>query len=193
MLLEMALIQTPKIKVFASYEPAKFFYMPPARLGLRRQSPPGAYVCGTQTDGKCVGIGVPQSLNQMPGLNGGITKFHPTVPGYIQRRWAVSSNQPLTVFSDEDPKKNVVLFPPHRSTHSDLPFGNGGTNTGWFEENDPTGPPLHKCSSLGKGKAIHAAGDHIGLREILKFLAVELTSQPRDPRISVFPWLPPFG
>jgi len=193
MLLEMTLIQTPKIKIFSSQKPAQFFYMSPAPRDLLRQSPPAAYVGEIQTDGRCVGIGAPRFLTPMPVLYGEIAKFHPTAPGDIQRLWAAFANLPLTASSEAHPKKNAVLCPRHRAVHSTRPPGNGETNTGWFEENGPIDLPLHTCSSHGKGKAIHVAGGHSGLRRISIFPAVESTLQPWDHRMSVFPWLPPFG
>jgi hypothetical protein len=62
MLLEMALIQTPKIKISSSQKLAKFFYMPPAPPDSLRRSPLGAYVGEIQTDGKSADIGVPRCL-----------------------------------------------------------------------------------------------------------------------------------
>jgi len=193
MLLEMTLIQTPKIKIFSSQKPAEFFYMPPAPRDWLRQSPPAASVGEIQTDGRCVGIGAPRFLTPMPVLYGEIAKFHPTAPGDIQKRWAAFANQPLTASSDVDPKKNAVLSPRHRAVHSTRPLGNGGTNTGWSEGNGPIDLPLHTCSSPGKGKAIHVAGGHIGLLGISISPAVKSILQPRDHRRSAFPWLPPFG
>lgn len=193
MLLEMTLIQTPKIKIFSSQKPAEFFYMPPAPRDWLRQSPLAASVGEIQTDGRCVGIGAPRFSTPRPVLYGEIAKFHPTAPGDIQKRWAAFAKQPLTAFFDVDPKKNAVLSPRHRAVHSTPPLGNGGTNTGWFEVNGPIDLPLHTCSSPEKGKAIHVTGGHIGLLGISKFPAVESTLQPRDHHRSAFPWLPLFG
>jgi len=161
MLLEMTLIQTPKIKIFSSQKLAKYFYIPPAPRDWLWQSPPGAYVGEIQTDGRCVGIGAPRFSTPSPVLYDEIAKFHPTAPGDIQKLWATFANQPLTASSVVHPKKNAVLSPRHRAVHSTRPLGNGGTNTGWFEENGPIDLPLHTCSSPGKGKAIHVAGGHI--------------------------------
>jgi hypothetical protein len=193
MLLEVALIQTPKIKVFSSYEPTKFFYMPPGPPSLPQHSPPEAYAGGTPTDGRFVGIGVHRFLNPMPGLNGGIAKPHPTVLENIQRQWAACVNPPLPVFSDPGPKKNAALSPLHRLALLGLPAGNDETNIEWFEESGPTNHRLRKCSSHEIGKAIHVAGDHIGLRQIVKFPVEESALPPLGRRRSVFPWLPPFG
>ena len=117
-------------------------------------------------------------LTPMPVLYGEIAKFHPTVPGDIQRLWAVFTNQPLTASSEVHPKKNAVLCPRHRAVHSTCPPGNDETNIGWFEENAPIDLPLHTCSAPGKGKAIHVAGGGIGLWGISIFPAVESTLQP---------------
>jgi hypothetical protein len=192
MLLEMALIQTPKIKVFSSQKLAKFFYMPPALRDLLRQSPPVAYVGEIQTDEKSADIGVPRSLIQRPVSHDATAKFHPTVPGNNQKRWEVSVNPPLIVSSGTNPKKEAALSPRHRVVHSIHPLGNDGTNTGWFGANDPINLPPHTCSSHGKEKVIHVGGDHTGLPAISIFPAGESTLQPLDHRISTFPWLPPF-
>jgi hypothetical protein len=191
-LLEMALIQTPKIKVFSSQKLTKFFYMLPAPRDFLRQLLPVAYVGEIQTDGKFVDIGVPRCLIQKPSLHDAIAKSHPTVPRNIPRRSGASVNRLLAVSSVAGPKKKAVLSPRHPGVHSAHPPGNGGTNTGSFAANGPIGQPPHTCSSLGKGKAIHVAGGHIGLLGISKFPAVKSTLQPRGHRISAYPWLPPF-
>jgi len=193
MLLEMALIQTPKIKVASSQKLTQFFYMPPALRDLLRQSPPGASVGEIQTGGKSADIGVPRSLIQRPVLYDAIAKSHPTVPGNNPRRWAVSVNPPLIVSSGANPKKKAALSPRHRGVHSSRPLGSDGTNTGWFGASGPINRPLHTCSSPGKGKAIHAGGDHTGLLGISIFPAGGSTLQPLGRRILAFPWLPPFG
>src|SRR3974377_932956 len=193
MLLEMQLIQTPKIKIFSSQKPAKFFYMPPALGDWLRQSPPAAYGSEIQTDGRCVGIGAPRFPTPMSVLYGEIAKFHPTALGDIQKPWAAFANQPLTASSEAHPKKNAVLSPRHRAVHSTPPLGNDGTNTGRCEENGPIDQPPHTRSSRGKGKAIHVAGGHIGLLGISISPSVKSTLQPRDPRRSAFPWFPPFA
>ena len=175
MLLEMALIQTPKIKVFSSQKLTKFFYMPSAPRDLLRQSLPLAYGGEIQTDGKFVDIGVPRCLIQKPSLHDAIAKSRPTAPGNIPKRWGASVNRLRAVSSVARPKNKAVLSPRHRVVHSTRPPGNGGTNTGSFVVNGPIGRPPHTCSSLGKGKAIHVAGGHIGLPEISKFPAVKST------------------
>jgi hypothetical protein len=192
MLSEMALIQTPKIKISSSQKLAKFFYMPPAPQDSLRQSPLGAYVGEIQTDGKSADIGVPRCLIQRTVLYDAPAKSHPTAPGNIQKRWGVSVSGLLAVSSDVDPKKKGVPCPRHRGVHSTRPLGNGGTNTGWFAANALIDLPLHTCSSPGKGKAIHVAGGHIGPLGILIFPAGESTLQPLGHRTSAFPWLPPF-
>ena len=192
MLLEMALIQTPKIKVFSSQKLTKFFYMPPAPQDLLRQSLPVACVGETQTDGKFADIGVPRCLIQKSSLHDGIARSHPTAPGNIPKPWGTSVNRLLAVSSVAGPKKKAVLSPRHPVVHSARPPGNGGTNTGSFAANGPIDQPPHTCSSLGKGKAIHVAGGHTALLGISKFLAAKSTLQPRDHRISAFPWLPAF-
>jgi len=53
-LLKMALIETPKVKVLSSHEPAKVFYMPPVPPGWLLRSSPEACVGETQIDGKDV-------------------------------------------------------------------------------------------------------------------------------------------
>jgi hypothetical protein len=192
MLLEMALIQTPKIKVFSSQKLTKFFYMPPAPRDLLRQSLPVAYVGEIQTDGKFADIGVPRCLIQKPSSHDAIARSHPTAPGNIPKRWGASVNRLRAVSSVAGPKNKAVLSLRHRVVHSTRPAGNGGTNTGSFVVNGPIDQPPHTCSSLGKGKAIHVAGGHIGLLEISKFPAVKSILQPRGHRILAYPWLPPF-
>jgi hypothetical protein len=192
MLLEMALIQTPKIKVFSSQKLTKFFYMPPAPRGFLPQLLPVACVDEIQADGKFADIGVPRCLIQKSFLHDAIAKSHPTAPGNIPRRWEASVNRLLTVSSVAAPKKKAVLSPRHRGAHSTRPPGNGGTSTGSFGVNGPIDQPPHTYSFLGKGKAIHVAGGHIGLLGISKFPAVKSTLQPRGHRISAYPWLPPF-
>jgi hypothetical protein len=191
-LLEMALIQTPKIKVFSSQKLTKFFYMPPAPRDWLRQSLPVACVGEIQADGKSVDIGVPRYLIQKPSLHGAIAKFHPTAPGNIQKWREASVNRLLAVSSVAGRKKKAVLSPRHLAVHSAPPPGNGGTNTGLFAANGLIDQLPHTCSSLAKGKAIRAAGGHIGLLGISKFLVVKSTLQPPGHRISADPWLPPF-
>jgi hypothetical protein len=191
-LLKMALIQTPKVKVISSHEPTKFFYMPLGPPDWLLRSFPEACAVETPNGERGVDIVGPPSLGQIPGLNGGTTRRHPTVLEYIPRRWGASVNQPLTVSADEDSKKNAVLSPQHLSAPSSLPPGTDGTNTGWFEGNVPIDFPLHRCSSLDKGRAIHEAGGHIGIPEILRFLVVKPILRPRDHQTPASPWLPPF-
>ena len=191
-LLEMAFIEAPKIKVVSSQKPANFFYMPPAPPGWLLRSAPGAYVGETQSDGKDVDTVVPLPLNQTLALNGATTGFHPTALAYIPSRWEASVNRPLTVSTDGDATRKAVLSPRHRSALPILPLENDGTNTGWCEGNALIRFPLHTCSSLGKARAIHEVGDHIGIPRILKFPAAASTLPTRDHQISTFPWLPPF-
>jgi len=191
-LLKMTLIQTPKVQVISSHEPTKFFYMPVGPLDWLLRSFPEAYVVETLDGERGVDIVVPASLSQTPGLNGGTTRRHPTVPEYIPRRWGASVNQPLIVSVDEDSKKNTVLSLQHPPAPSTLPPGIDGTNTGWFEGNVPIDFPLHRCSCLDKGTATHEAGGHIGIPEILRFLVAKLILRPRYHQTSAFPWLPSF-
>ena len=102
---------------------------------------------------------------------------------------------PLTGSADRGCNEDhwpFLLNPRHRSALPILPLENDGTNTGWCEGNAPIRFPLHKRSSLGKARAIHEVGDHIGIPGILQFPAAESTLQPRHHQISAFPWLPPF-
>jgi len=191
MLLEMALIQTPKIKIFSPQKLTKFFYMPSAPQDLLPQSLPAVYVGEIQADGTFADIGVPRCLIQKPSLNDAIAKCHPTAPGNIPKWAEASVNRPPAASSVVGPKKKAVLFPPHPEVHPTRPPGNGGTNTGSFAANGPINQPPHTCSSPGKEKAIHVADGHIGLLRTSKFPAVKSTLQPQDHRISAYPWLPP--
>ena len=192
MLLEMALIQTPKIKIFSSQKLTKFFYMPPAPRDVLRQSLPVVCAGETQIYGKFADIGVPRSLLQKLSSHDATAKFHPTAPGNIPKRWGASVNLLRAVSSVAGPKKMAVLSPRHRVVHSTRPLGNDGTNTESFAANGPIGQPPHRRSSLGKEKVIHVAGGHIALLGISKFPAAKSTLQPQDHRISAYPWLPPF-
>jgi hypothetical protein len=190
-LLKMTLIQTPKVKVISSHEPTKFFYMPVGPPDWLLRLFPAACAVETPNGERAVDIVGFPSLRQIPGLNGGTTKHHPTVLAYIPRRWGAFVNQPLTVSADEDSKKYAALSPQHLSAPSSLLPETDGTNTGWFEGNVPIDFPLHKCSFPGKEKAIHEADGHIGIPEILRFLVAKPISRPRNHQISACPWLPP--
>jgi len=190
-LLEMALIQTPKIKIVSSQKLANFFYRQPVLRDLRRPSLPAASDAEIQTDGRCAGIGVPRFLAQRPFSYGGIAKSHPTAPEDIQRRWAAFVSPPPTACADANPRRDASLSPPHPAVPAARLPGIGETNTGWFEGNDPIGLPHHTRSSLGKGRVIHVDGDRIGPLGIGRFPAGKSISQPRDHHISASPWLPP--
>jgi hypothetical protein len=192
MLLEMALIQTPEIKIVSSQKPAQFFYMRPVQPDLRRQSLPAAYGDEIQTDGRCADIGVPQWLAQTPVLYGGTAKPHPTAPGDIQRRWVTFVSPPLTASAEANPTRDAALSPQHPAVPAAPLPGTGETNTEWFEENGPIGRPPHTRSSLAKGRVIHVVGGRTGHRGIARFPAVKSILQPRDRHISAFPWSPSF-
>jgi hypothetical protein len=191
-LLEMAFIQTPKVEVISSHEPKKFFYMPLGLLDWLPRSFPEACAVETPNGERGADIVGPPSLNQIHGLNGGITRRRPTVLECIPKRWGAFVNQPLTASADEDSKQNAVPFLQHLSAPSILPPGTDGTNTGWFEGNVPIDFPLHSYSSLDKARAIHEAGGHIAIPEILRFPVAKPILRPRDHQTSASPWLPPF-
>jgi len=191
-LLEMTLIQTPKVEVISSHELKKFFYMPLGLLDWLPRSFPEACAVETPNGERGADIVGRPSLNQIPGLNGGITRRRPTVLECILRWWGAFVNQPPTASAAEGSKQNAVPFLQHLSAPSSLPPGTGETNTGWFEGNVPIDFPLHRCSSLDKARAIHEADGHIGIPEILRFPVAKPLLRPRDHQISTSPWLPPF-
>jgi hypothetical protein len=191
-LLKMALIQTPKVKVISSHPLAKFFYMLLGPLDLLLKSLHEACVAETPADEKGVDIVSPQPLNQTSGLNGGTIRHHPIVPEDIQGHSEVFVNQPLVVSAGADSTRNAVLSPLHPTIPSILPPGTDGTNTGWSGESAPTDFPLHMYSSHGKEIAIHEADGHIGILGILKFPVVKPLSRSRNHQILAFPWHPPF-
>jgi hypothetical protein len=191
-LLEMTLIQTPKVEVISSHEPKKFFYMPLGLLDWLPRSFPEACAVETPNGERGADIVGRPSLSQIPGLNGGITRRRPTVLECILRWWGAFVNQPPTASAAEGSKQNAVPFLQHLSAPSSLPPGTGETNTGWFEGNVPIDFPLHRCSSLDKARAIHEADGHIGIPEIMRFPVAKPLLRPRDHQISTSPWLPPF-
>jgi hypothetical protein len=193
MLLKMALIQTPKIKVVSSYPLPKFFYMPLVLLGSLLQSLLGACVAGIPAGEKDVDTASFQPSNQISGLNGETIKHHPIVPEDIQGQSEVFVNWLLPVSVAADSTRNVVPSPPHPTIPSILPPETDETNTGWSEESVPTDFPLRRCSSHGKEKAIREVGDHIGILGILKFPVVKPPSRSRNHQRLASPWYPPFS
>jgi hypothetical protein len=192
MLLKMALIQAPKIKVVSSHPLAEFFYMLLALLGLRLQSLHGAYVAGTPADEKGADIVSSQPSNQTFALNGGTIRHHPIVPEDIQEHSEVFVNQLPLVSVGVDSTRNAALSPLHPITPSILPLGTDGTSIGWSEASVPTDYPLRRCSFHGKEKAIHEVDGHIGILGTLKFPVVKPLSRSRNHQRLVFPWHPPF-
>jgi len=192
MLLKMALIQTPKIKVIPSDPLAEFFYMPVVPLGLLRQSLHGACVAETPTGEKGADIVWSQLSNQTSGPNGGTTKPHPIVPQNTQGHSGVFVNPFLLASADVDSTRNAVLSLLHLTTPSVLPLETDGTNTGSSEGSVLINCPLHRYSFHGKEKAIHEADGHIGTLGISQFPVAEPLSRSRNPQRLVFPWHPPF-
>jgi len=192
MLLEMALIQTPKIKVIPSHPLAEFFYMPVVLPGFLLQSLHGAYAAGIPTDEKGVDIVWSQSSSQISDLNGETIRPHPIVPEDTQGQSEVFVNQLLPVSVRADSTRNAVLFPLHPASPSILPPGTDETSTGWSEESVPTDFPLRRCSSHSKEKAIREVDGHIGILGILKFPVVKPLSRSRIHQKLASPWYPPF-
>jgi hypothetical protein len=192
MLLKMALIQTPKVKVVSSHPLAEFFYMLLGPLDLPLQSHHEVCVAGTPTDEKGVDFVSPQPLNQTSDLNGGTIRHHPIVPEDIQGQSEVFVDQPPIVFAGADSTRNAVLSPLRPTTPSILLPGTDGTNTGWSGESVPTDFPLHTCSSHGKEITIHEVDGHIGILGILKFPVVRPLSRSRNHQRLASPWHPPF-
>jgi hypothetical protein len=191
-LLKMALIQTPKVKVVSSHPLAEFFYMLLGPLDLLPQSHHEVCVAGTPTDEKGADFVSPQPLNQTSGLNGGTIRHHPIVPEDIQGHSEVFVDQPPIVFAGADSTSNAVPSPLHPTIPSILPPGTDETNTGWSGESVPKDFPLHSCSSHGKEIAIHEVDGHIGTLGILKFPVAKPLSRPRNHQRLAFPWHPPF-
>jgi hypothetical protein len=192
MLLKMALIQTPKIKVISSHPLAEFFYMLFGPLDFLLQSLHEVCVAGSPTDEKGVDIVSPQPLNQISGPNGATIGHHPIVHADIQGHSEVFVSQPLIASAGADPTRNAVLSPLHPTTPSILPSGTDETNTGWSGESVPKDFPLHRCSSHGKEIATHEVDGHIETLGILKFPVAKPLSRPRNHQRLAFPWHPPF-
>jgi len=191
-LLKMALIQTPKVKIFSSQEAPEFFYMPADPPDSPLRSLPEAYVAEIPDDEKAVDIVVPRSLTQIPSLNGGTTESHPIVPENIQKRWEASVNRPLIASVDEDLTKSAALSPQHPPVPLTLLPGTDETNTGWSEESAPIDDPLHMCSFPDRERAIHEGDDHSGIPETSKFPVEAPILRPLDHQKLAFPWHPPF-
>jgi hypothetical protein len=192
MLLKMALIQTPKIKVILSHPLAEFFYMPLVLLDFLLQSLHAAYVAGIPVDEKGVDIVWSQPSNQTSDLNGGTIRPHPIVPADTQGYLEVFVNPLLLVSVGLDSMRNAVPSPLHPITPSILPPETDGTSTEWYEESVLINCPPHRYSFHGKEKAIHEVDGHIAIQGILIFPVVEPLSRSRSHQRLAFPWHPPF-
>jgi hypothetical protein len=193
MLLEMAFIQTPKIKVIPSHPLAEFFYMPVVLPGFLLQSLHGAYVAGIPTDEKGVDIVWSQSSNQTSDLDGETIRPHPIVPEDTQGHPEAFVNPLLLASVGLDSARDAVPSPLHPITPSILPPETDGTSTGWYEESVLINCPPHSYSSRGKEKAIHEVDGHIETRGIWIFPVAEPLSRSRSHQRLAFPWYPPFS